>query len=83
MDRRRATTANVPKVQGASKARVRFKGKVTNLGLLVKAAAEGKVPVSLVRADESAINRYIEACKGQTAIPGVEIYTEAGVSFRS
>lgn len=77
------TTAAVPKVNGASKARVRYKVRVTSLQLLVKAIAEGKVPVTCVTPDLSALNRMAEAMKGQLNYPGCEVYSEAGVSFRS
>lgn len=60
--------------------RVVHKGRITRLEALVKAVAEGKAPLTFLQADEAAINKVIEATKGEVGYPGIEIYQD--VQFR-
>lgn len=71
-------------VPAASNTSVRttWKAKVTSLDALVKAVAEGKAPIGLIKADETALNRMATALKESMKVPGVESYPQQGVTSR-
>jgi hypothetical protein len=53
-----------------------WKGEVTSLEKLVKAIAAGQASISLVVANEPAINGLARATRGTLQVPGVRFYNE-------
>lgn len=68
-----------PQVPKGLASMTQYKGVVTSLPLLLKAAVEGKVPMSLVQANETALNQFVRATKGTVVIPGVRVVEEVSV----
>ena len=61
-----------------------WRGEVTDLEALVKAIAAGAAPLSLVQADQSAINAFAKATKQEgEALPGVRFWRESSLSARA
>jgi translation initiation factor IF-2 len=53
-----------------------WKGEVTSLRALVKAIAEGKADLHLVKANDAAINEKARVTRGTLVIPGVRFFSE-------
>lgn len=69
----------VPKIEIATPAptngeyyRKSYSAEVVNLAELVKAVAEGKVPLYYLEANQTALNSAMRESKGQAIIPGVK-----------
>lgn len=86
----RASVPDVPAVpayvaparpQGTTILKV-YRGDCYDLGLLLAAIVEGKAPISLVVADQSALNKYAAATKCALTIPGVKFRIEETVRQR-
>lgn len=60
----------------------RWKAEVTNLQLLCRAIAEGKVPVGFVDANMTALNAMARANKQALNVPGVRAVADTTVSAR-
>lgn len=58
------------------------RGEVMNFEEMVKAVAHGTAPLTLLKADMSALNKFASATKGSIAIPGVRFYIEETISQR-
>ena len=71
----------VPKISGASQ-RTGWKFEVTDLQALVKAVAEGKVPIGAIKADEVFLGQMARAMKANMKWPGVRVYSEQSVAMR-
>lgn len=77
------TPVSMPKVyvpvfekpQGVSY-RKQYSAEVVSLLDLVKAVASGKVPVSYLMANATALNSWARSTKGTDSIPGVKVVTE-------
>jgi hypothetical protein len=78
-----SVASNVPRVSGVSKPRDNWKAEVTSLMLLVKAVAEGKVPLQMIQANESALNRMAGTLKSELRYPGVKVTNNPKSAFRS
>lgn len=72
-----------PTVKGVSKAAEKYKATVTNLMDLVKAVAEGKVPLFAVQADERWLNKQANSMKQFLNYPGVKVERDFNTSFRA
>ncbi len=59
-----------PKLNGVS-LRVTWKAEVTDLKALAKAVGSGKVPITYVQPNQSALDGIMRSTKGQMQIPGV------------
>ncbi len=59
------------------------KAQCTNLEALIKAVAGGTAPLTLLKCDESALNKYASATRGTIAVPGVRFYVEESVRQRA
>lgn len=59
-----------------------WKAEVTDLRALVKAIAEGKVPLAAVEANLSFLNRQAGSLKAEMAYPGVRVYEDRQVGKR-
>ena len=70
-----------PKAAGVS-FRSNWKAEVTDLAALIAEAAGNKERVSLLKADESALNALAKATKGAVHIPGVRFYDDRITSVR-
>jgi hypothetical protein len=55
---------------------VNWRGQVTSLGALVKAIAAGKANISLVMANEPAINQLARATRGTLEVPGIRFFSQ-------
>jgi hypothetical protein len=83
--------SSVPKVEGLS-TRTTWKARVkgepgtadydANFLLLVKAVAEGKAPMSLLKLNDKTLNDLGRAMKTQFTVPGCESYPDTGLSGR-
>jgi len=67
--------SSAPKMKGIVM-REQIKAEVYDLLLLVKAVAEGKIPLTLVEPNMKAINGMIRAAGGDFKLPGVRVVTE-------
>jgi hypothetical protein len=79
-------TSFVPKVAGvSSKPRDNWQVEVTDLKLLVKAVAAGKVPIQAIQANESWLNKMASVMKQEMTrtYPGIRVVNRAKVLFRS
>jgi len=74
--------SSVPKITGTS-SRTNWKFQVTDLMALVKAVADGKVPIGAIKADDVFLGQMARAMKQNMKWPGVKVYAETGVSMRS
>ena len=77
-----AVPTAVPQIKGVSAPRVTWKAEVTSLALLIKAVADGKVPVQAIQADEKFLNKMATALKGELKYPGVKVTSSAKASYR-
>lgn len=83
--------SSVPKIEGLSSRntwKARVKGDPgtpeheANFLLLVKAVAEGKAPMSLLKLNDAALNQLGKAMKTQLNVPGCESYQDTGLAGR-
>jgi hypothetical protein len=58
---------------------VNWKGQVVSLELLVKAIVAGKANISLVMANEVAINLLARATRGTLQVPGIRFFSQSTV----
>jgi hypothetical protein len=72
-----------PKVEGVSSPRKVYKARVKNFMELVKAVADGKVPLAILLPDESALNKAASVFHESMNYPGVEVYVEMKSSIRA
>lgn len=65
--------------------RVTYSAKVTDLSALVKAVAEGRVPLNVLAPDQKVLDGMAKALKEsfKGMYPGVELVSEAGLSQRA
>ena len=59
-----------------------WKAEVTDLRALVKAIAEGKVPLAAIEVNLSFLNKQAGSLKGEMAYPGVRVYEDRQVGKR-
>jgi hypothetical protein len=71
------------KVSGISAPRIKYKALVENFADLVKAVAEGKVPIKMLQANESELNKAADFFKETLDYPGVKLVKEAKASIRA
>lgn len=72
--------ATVAKVAGISKARERYKADVVDFPALVKAVAEGKVPILALLPDQKWLDGQAEQMKKLLQYPGVRLKKEVGLA---
>lgn len=77
-----------PVVAGAIKAegqslKETWSAEVTDLSALVKAVAEGRAPITLVMADQVALNKQAKATKNAFPIPGIRFFSQKVLSQRT
>lgn len=78
-----APPRELPKASGVAGRKV-YKARVRDRAALLRAVVEGKVPDTVVKVDEAALNRLAAAMKTEESpYPGVEFYTERSTAFRS
>lgn len=77
----RPVVANVIKAEGQSLKEV-WSAEVTDLHALIKAVAEGRAPITLVMADQVALNKQAKATKNAFPIPGVKFFSTKSMSVR-
>jgi hypothetical protein len=78
-----ATVASmVPKVKGISSAKITYVGEVTNMMEFVKGIVEGKTPITVLKVDQSALDKLCGIYKEATAFPGVKLQKKIGGSIR-
>jgi len=70
-------------VSGVSAPRKTWKAKVTSLVLLVKAVAEGIVPIQAIEANQKFLDNQARAMHGVLNYPGVKAEDSSKVAFRS
>lgn len=76
-----APTVVVPKVSGAT-TRDNWVFELTDLGALIKAAAENPAWISLLTVDESAARKLAGQVKDSISVPGLRIYNDKIMSVR-
>ena len=74
---------SAPKVGGVSKAKETYKITVVNLMELVKAVAEGKVPLLAIQADEAWLKKQANQLQQFFNYPGVKAERDFSSSFRA
>jgi len=72
-----------PKVQGVSAPRLTYAVEVYSLTELVKAVADGRAPLGVLEANQSALNKMASALKTGFAMPGCKLTTTASSSTRT
>jgi len=77
----RPVVAGAIKAEGQSLKEV-WSAEVVNLAALVKAVAEGRAPITLVMADQTALNKQAKATKDAFPIPGVRFFSTKQMSVR-
>ena len=77
------SSGGAPKVKGVSTASEKYKATVTNLMELVKAVAEGKVPILALQADEKFLRQQANSMKQLLNYPGVKVERDFSTSFRT
>jgi hypothetical protein len=78
-----ATVAtSTPKVVGISTAKISYCGEVTNLMALVKGIAEGKAPITLIKVDQSQLDKACAMYRESMSFPGVTLKKKIGGSVR-
>lgn len=77
-----SVASNVPRVSGVTKPRDNWKAEVTSLMLLVKAVAEGKVPLQMVQVNQSALDSMARTLKTELRYPGVKVTNNPKSAFR-
>lgn len=78
-----AVNSSVPKVSGVSKPRDNWQVEVTDLRALVKAVADGKVPIQAIQPDMSWLNATAKVMKGILKFPGIRVVNRPKAAFRS
>lgn len=76
------TSGGAPKVKGVSKAAERYKATVTDLMTLVKAVAEGKVPILALQPNDKFLGQQANSMKQLLNYPGVKVERDFSSSFR-
>ena len=74
--------AEKPKAAGISM-RDNYKAEVTDLMALVKAVAAGDAPITMIKADDSALNKMAKATKGSVKMAGVRFYNDPVIASRA
>lgn len=59
-----------------------WKGEVTDLAVLIKAITEGKAPITLIQANQVAVNNFAKAMKGAVEVPGLRQWEAAEMAVR-
>ena len=77
------SSVGAPKVKGVGTAAERYKGVVTDLHALVKAVADGKVPILVLQVDQSWLNKQATQMKQLLNYPGVRVERDFSTSFRA
>ncbi len=72
---------DTPKVKGLSK-RQKWSAEVTDFEALVKAVAEGKAPITLLKVDQTALNGMARSLKDALNIPGIRAVAENVLASR-
>ncbi len=70
------------RAQGVSR-RKTWKGEVVNLKQLVEAVAAGKVPLNVLKVDDTKLNQHIRSLDGQVQYPGVRVFEQGSISSRA
>jgi len=76
----------VPTVQAkanGSSFKKTWKAAVTDLPMLLKSVAEGRVPMGIISINESALNAYAKGVKGTMAVPGLRFFEETNMAVSS
>jgi hypothetical protein len=71
-----------PKASGVA-VRKTYKARVTDLKALLQGVIDGVVPDAVIEINESVLNSQARSLKESMKYPGVEVYTEEGISARS
>jgi hypothetical protein len=71
-----------PRVDGVS-FRDTYRAEVTDLMALVQAVAKGQAPLTLLKADETALNGMARSLKTAMKVPGVRVVTSRTVAARA
>lgn len=74
-----AVPVDVPKVAGISKAKEKYTAEVTDFPALVKAVAEGKVPILALCPDQKFLDKQADAMKTLLRYPGVKVNRSVGL----
>lgn len=77
----RPVVAGAIKAEGQSLKEV-WSAEVVDLAALVKAVAEGRAPITLVMADQTALNKQAKATKDAFPIPGVRFFSTKQMAVR-
>jgi hypothetical protein len=62
--------------------RVTYRAEVTDIRMLCRAVADGKVSPLLVEANQSALNKLASAERETLNIPGVRVIRDTGITTR-
>jgi len=73
--------APVAKTEGVS-IRKTWKARLVDKAALIQAAATDRMAASFLEFDQSAANKIAASTKGTVPYPGIEFYTESGMSVR-
>jgi len=77
----RPVVAAIQKAEGQS-IKETWSAEVTDINALVKAVAEGRAPISFIKADEVALNKQAKSTKDNFPIPGVKFFSTRTMSVR-
>jgi hypothetical protein len=77
-----AAMPEAPKADGVS-FRQNWKARVVDLQLLLEAVASGRQPLTMIEANQKALDGIAKALKGEARIPGVEFFSETVSSVRA
>lgn len=75
-----AVPRDVPKVAGISKAKEKYTAEVENFSDLVKAVAEGKVPILAICPDQKWLDKQADQMKTLLNYPGVKVQKTVGLA---
>lgn len=78
----RMAMPEAPRAAGVS-FRENWKARVVDFQLLVEAVASGRQPMTMVEANQKALDGIAKALKGEARIPGVEFYSEQVSAVRA
>jgi hypothetical protein len=77
-----SNTLTLPKQKGVS-LRDNWKGRVTDIAAVIQAVADKKIPPTVLKVDESALNQLARSIKNTVNYPGIEFYNDQIVSVKA
>ena len=70
-----------PRASAGTKMRRTWKGRVTNMTMLIASVAEGAAPDDIFKVDLGALDRYAKKIKKEVEVPGMEAYEDVKSTY--